>query len=75
MGFSTVQFTLSNPHARAVEESPSLLVVDLPDFPGDPPDSTTGTRVRVTVKERVTSVEVSRSLYTSNELLPRSRRI
>jgi asparagine synthase (glutamine-hydrolysing) len=68
VGFPAVRLEFSNPHAQVLEESPSRFVVDLPDFPGDLERSKgTGNRVRVTVNQGVTRVEVSRSAFTSNE--------
>jgi asparagine synthase (glutamine-hydrolysing) len=69
MGFRTVRLAFSNPHVQVIEESPSSFVVDLPDFPGDSQQwPATGTRVCVRADQRVTAVEVSRSLFTSNEV-------
>ncbi len=65
----TVELAFSNPHARVIEETPSRLVVDLPDFPTlAMPQDRSGTSVCVTSEARFTGVELSRSLYSSNEL-------
>jgi asparagine synthase (glutamine-hydrolysing) len=65
-GPPVLELAFSNPHARVVEETGSTLVIHLPDFPGDPTAS--GTRVAVEFDTGVRTVEVSRSVYTSNEI-------
>lgn len=60
-----VDLAFSNPHARVSEETPSRLVVDLPDIPGE---SDSGARVSVELEDGVPTLEASRSLFTSNEL-------
>jgi hypothetical protein len=70
-----VKLTFSNPHTRVIEDSASKLVIDLPDFPvRSELHGGAGVRVSVKLNRHTPSVEVSRSLYTSNEayLVPES---
>jgi asparagine synthase (glutamine-hydrolysing) len=65
----TAELAFSNPHARAIDDTPTRLVIDIPDVPGgETSGGGSGTRVSVTCGDAVTAIEVSRSLYTSNEI-------
>jgi asparagine synthase (glutamine-hydrolysing) len=61
-----ITIAFSNPHARVTRDTPATLVVELPDVPGSSAQWS-GVRVKMSFEGEVTSIEVSRSVSTSNE--------